>query len=125
MSVSADLLDIMQKYNWQIVDRQYIEVIPNERENAWKDLLILALRTTPQTFRSNLRKGLLDFFDFKQPIYYDLERRQLGISTESVINALTPPRKAMFNSKLISPLSIVTGFILVLLSYLVVEGKFF
>ncbi|ACZ63582.1 PrGVORF96 [Pieris rapae granulovirus Wuhan] len=125
MVVSDGLLDIMEKYNWQIVDRQFIEIMPNERERAWKDLLILAFRNTPQTFRKNVRQGLLEHFDYKQPIFYDLKRHEMGLATKSVLDALNPPNEALFDSRLISPLSIVTGFIVIVLSYLVVEGNLF
>ncbi|AKS25443.1 pif-6 [Clostera anastomosis granulovirus B] len=125
MSVSADLLDIMEKYNWQIVDRQYIEVVPNERRPAWNDLFIAVLRHTPQTYRKNLRKGMIEHFDYKQPIVYDMKNRTMGVATQSVLDALNTPSKPMFDSKLISPLSVLTGFIVVVLSYLAVEGNMF
>lgn len=114
----------MQKYNWQIVDRRYIEVVPNERENAWKDLLIMTLLRTPQTYRKGIRKGFLEHFDFKQPIYYDLKQKRIGALTRDVLSMLNPPSEPKFDSRLISPVYVVIGFILVLLSYLVLEGRF-
>ncbi|QOD40066.1 pif-6 [Matsumuraeses phaseoli granulovirus] len=116
--VSEGLLDILQKYNWQIVDRQYIEVIPNERENAWKDIIILILKSTPQSYRKGIRAGVLEHFDFKQPIVYDLKRKQINLEN---LSALRPPQYAAFNSKWMSPLALVTGFILVSLSYFILE----
>ncbi|APO13983.1 PIF-6 [Plodia interpunctella granulovirus] len=116
---SANLLDIMQKYNWQIVDRNFIEVVPNERENAWKDLLILALRVTPLSFRKNLRAASLRHFDYRQPILYDLKNKRLGISTQSVIDALSPPSQSR---TLVRPFVVITSFIAIVISYLVVEG---
>ncbi|UYE99139.1 MAG: pif-6 [Betabaculovirus sp.] len=125
MSISADLLDIMEKYNWQIVDRQYIEIVPNERKPAWNDIFITVLRNTPQTYRKNLRKGIIEYFDYKQPIVYDMKNRTMGVATQSVLEALNPPSNPRFNAKLISPLSILTGFIVIILSYLAVEGNMF
>ncbi|AIS92107.1 hypothetical protein [Erinnyis ello granulovirus] len=125
MLVSADLFDILNKYNWQIVDKQYIEVVPNERRSAWKDLFITILRHTPQTYKKNLRKGTIEHFDYKQPIVYDIKNRTMGVATQSVLEAMNPPNQPMFNSKVISPLSILTGFIVVVLSYLAVEGNMF
>ncbi|AMF83856.1 pif-6 [Cnaphalocrocis medinalis granulovirus] len=121
----AALLDILHKYNWQIIDGKYIEVVPNEREMAWKDLIVLVLRLTPQTYRSNLRLGTLQYFDYKQPIVYDLNRRQLGLSTNSVLNALQPPRKQLFDSSVLSPSAVVVGFILVLLTYYIFLSEIF
>ncbi|AAK70774.1 ORF114 similar to AcMNPV ORF68 [Cydia pomonella granulovirus] len=123
MVIDSDaLFDIMEKYNWQIVNRQYIEIVPNERESAWKNLLLLSLRSTPRAFRKNIRMATLEHFDFKQPIYYDLKRKQLGLSTMSVLEALDPPSNSVLDSSLISPSMIVSGLILIMLSYLVVEG---
>ncbi|AAM70304.1 hypothetical protein [Phthorimaea operculella granulovirus] len=119
-SEDADLLvAILKKYNWQIVDRRYIEVIASEREHAWKDLILMILRTTPKSYRKNLRSATLEHFDYKQPIMYDLKQKKLSITSQSVIDALNVPRKPM---KMITPVSIFSGFILLILSYLTVEG---
>jgi hypothetical protein len=122
MASKADLFDILQKYNWQIVDHNYIEIISAERENAWKDLIILALKSTPVSFRTNLRRGTLENFDFKQPIFYDLKRRELGVTNDSIINSLTPPQYATVDTGLIRPLNVVTVFIIIVLSYLTWRG---
>ncbi|AKN80752.1 hypothetical protein [Diatraea saccharalis granulovirus] len=124
-TVSEGLFDIMEKYHWRIVNREYIEVDPNDRERAWKDILILALRITPQTYRSGIRRGMLEHFDFKQPIYYDIKRKELGLSTKSVLEALNPPTLPLFKSKMITPFNVVSGFILIMLSYLIMEGIVF
>ena len=118
----ADLFDILQKYNWQIVDHNYIEIISGERENAWKDLIILALRSTPRSFRTNLRRANLEHLDFKQPIYYDLKRRELGVTNDSIIASLTPPQFATVDTGVIRPLNVVTVFIIIVLSYLTWKG---
>nr|AUF82053.1 per os infectivity factor-6 [Cryptophlebia leucotreta granulovirus] len=122
--VSDPLLDIMERYNWQIVSRQYIEVVPNERKNAWKDLFIMMLSKTPQAYRKNLRRANLENFDYKQPIFYDLKRKQLGLATRDILQSLDPPSDAVFDSSLISPAVVVSGFIMILLSYIIVEGMY-
>nr|UYX49732.1 pif-6 [Darna trima granulovirus] len=124
--LSIGLLDIIYKYNWQIVDRQLIEIVPNEREDAWKDLFILMLRNTPQTFRKNINTALLKHFDYKQPIYYNIKRQELSLATKSVLYGLNPPSKPIFASKLISPTVVVAGFILIVLScLLIIGGRYF
>nr|AJA91737.1 ADOR97 [Adoxophyes orana granulovirus] len=119
---SLDLFDILQSYNWQIVDNQLIEIVPNDREDAWKDLFLLVLRNTPRSCRKYLRLGTLIHFDYKQPIYYDLKTRRLGLMTDEVLQSLNPPRPAYFNSRLIRPISIVCCFILIALSYIAAKG---
>ncbi|AEB00386.1 hypothetical protein [Clostera anachoreta granulovirus] len=122
MGVSDGLLDILQKYDWQIVDNQLLEIVPHERENAWKDLLILTLSLTPRKYRKELRSGLLAHFDYKQPIFYDLDRHKLGLANESVLRALNPPSEPIFASTLIPPVRVVSSFIFIMLSLLLVEG---
>ncbi|AGQ20358.1 hypothetical protein CaLGV100 [Clostera anastomosis granulovirus A] len=122
MGVSDGLLDILQKYDWQIVDNQLLEIVPHERENAWKDLLILTLSLTPRKFRKELRSGLLAHFDYKQPIFYNLNRHELGLANDSVLRALNPPNEPIFASSLIPPVRVVSSFIFIMLSLLLVEG---
>ncbi|AAS82634.1 ORF104 [Agrotis segetum granulovirus] len=122
MAVSEGLFDILQKYNWQIVNNNFIEVISNDREDAWKDIIILSLKTTPKNYRSNIRKGMLEHFDYKQPIYYDLKKRQLNLTNDSIIKALTPPQHTAADTGLVKPVNVVTVFILAVLSYITWKG---
>ncbi|AER41535.1 hypothetical protein [Epinotia aporema granulovirus] len=116
------LLDMLKGYNWQIVDNNLIEIIPSERENAWKNILIEILKSTPYTFRTNLRVGTFKHFDYNQPIYYDLRKKSLGITNDMVLRALTPPTRPLFKSIMVPPMSILTVFIGVMLSYALWKG---
>nr|AMQ35940.1 PxGV-Morf94 protein [Plutella xylostella granulovirus]AMQ36057.1 PxGV-Torf94 protein [Plutella xylostella granulovirus]ANY57615.1 PlxyGVORF96 protein [Plutella xylostella granulovirus]QKV50019.1 ORF94 protein [Plutella xylostella granulovirus]QKV50137.1 ORF94 protein [Plutella xylostella granulovirus] len=111
VSLDARFPDMFQKYNWQIVNSNMIEVVSADRKNAWKDLILYALRTTPTSFRSNLKRATLENFDFKNPIYYDLKLRKLGVTNDEILSALTPPRYNV-SDRLVSPQAVVSIFIL-------------
>ncbi|QBQ01653.1 pif-6 [Hyphantria cunea granulovirus] len=118
MSSAPDLLDILQKYKWQIVSNNYVEVIPADREDAWNDIIITALRSTPFDFRSHLRRSNLEHFDYNAPIYYNLKTKTLSVLNDNVLKSLTPPRYPTINTELIKPIHVITIFILLILAYI-------
>ncbi|ABY47828.1 hypothetical protein HaGV_gp137 [Helicoverpa armigera granulovirus] len=125
---SADLLAILQKYQWRVVEQDvlteedYIEVVPRDREQAWNDLIILALHSTPFTYRTHLRKANLEHFDYKQPIYYSLKKRQLGLVDDDLIKAFKTPLYSTINNQMINPFTVMIVFIMLLLSCIAWEG---
>lgn len=125
---SAALLDILQKYQWRVVDKDvltdedFIEVLPRYREQAWNDLFILALHQTPFTYRTYLRKANLEHFDYNQPIYYSLKYHTLGLVNEDLIKSLNPPVYSTIDKQVVNPFTVMIIFIILLLSCLVWEG---
>ncbi|AKR17459.1 PIF-6 [Mocis latipes granulovirus] len=129
MQIDSDaLLAILQKYQWRIVEEDiltkedYIEVVPRDREQAWNDIIILALHSTPFTYRTHLRRSNLQYFDYKQPIYYSLKNRQLGLVDENLLRALRPPFYPTVNNQIVNPFAVMIVFIIILLSCIVWEG---
>ncbi|ABQ52047.1 hypothetical protein SlGVgp104 [Spodoptera litura granulovirus] len=120
--LSEDLLDILNKYNWQIVDHDYVEIVRNERERAWKDIIITALFNTPNTFKTHIRKATLENFDYNQPIYYNLKTKSLGLTNNEVIKALMPPMYGTINTKSLTPLTVLIVFIVAILSLTIWKG---
>ncbi|AJK91772.1 pif-6 [Spodoptera frugiperda granulovirus] len=124
------LLDILARVRWRVVDQEldvladddYIEVVPQDRARAWSELFILALRQTPFTYRTNLRKANLEHFDYNQPIYYSLKHHQLALVSDDLIKSLQPPIYSAMNNEIINPFAVMIVFILLLLSCVAWEG---
>lgn len=124
------LLDMLTRVRWRVVDQDldvlvdddYIEVIPQDRAQAWNDLFILALRQTPFTYRTNLRTASLQYFDYNQPIYYSLKHHQLVLVYDELVKSLQPPIYAAINNEIINPFAVMIVFILLLLSCVAWEG---
>ncbi|AQQ80387.1 PIF-6 [Betabaculovirus altermyunipunctae] len=127
---SAALLVILQKYQWRLAQddvvipthEDYIEVVPRDREQAWKDLIILALHSTPFTYRTHLRKANLEHFDYNQPIYYSLKEHKLGLVDGDLIKSFRPPVYSTIDNQLINPFAVMVVFIMLLLSCVAWEG---
>lgn len=113
---------MLDKYHWQIVDAHNIEIIPSEREQAWKELIITALLNTPRSFRSNLRAGSLRHFDFNQPIYYNIKLQKLAITNDDLIRAMTPPHASYINSNLLRPMHVLMLSFVLILAFVAWEG---
>lgn len=111
---------------WQILNEEEIEVSPEHRSLAWRELIINIANNTPlnNTFRTMFKKADFENFDYNTPIVYNIKNKTLIVYNERVRAALNRPRR--FNEQTINVnfSHILLAFIcLVLLSVLVVFYK--
>ncbi|QHB21726.1 pif-6 [Artaxa digramma nucleopolyhedrovirus] len=94
---------------WRMLNSDRVEVTPNDRQEAWQNLIINILQTSPNynTYRTMVNKANLENFDFKIPIVYEVKNKTLLINNEFLNKALNRPRT------MVSPLN-VTSFQIVL-----------
>jgi hypothetical protein len=78
---------------WQILNANQIEVSPDQRSLAWKELIANVANNAPleHTFRTMLKRVDLENFDYNTPIVYDLKYKNLLIFNERLKGALNRP----------------------------------
>lgn len=110
---------------WQILNADEIEVSPEHRSLAWRELIINVANNTPldNTFRTMFQKADFENFDYNTPIVYNVKTKTLIMYNERIRAALNRPTR--FNDRTINVNTshILLVFICVLL--LSVIGVFF
>ncbi|QAT90372.1 PIF-6 [Spodoptera exempta nucleopolyhedrovirus] len=78
---------------WRLLNRDRIEVSPESREHAWKDLTIDVLLDSPMdsTFRTMIDKANFENFDYSRPLIYEVKDRVMLITNENLNKALNRP----------------------------------
>ncbi|AKN81049.1 Per os infectivity factor 6 [Lonomia obliqua multiple nucleopolyhedrovirus] len=78
---------------WQILNAKEIEVCPEHRSLAWKELIINLANSTPlsYTFRTMFGKADFENFDYNTPIVYNVETKTLIIYNERLKAVLNRP----------------------------------
>ncbi|AKC91699.1 pif6 [Lambdina fiscellaria nucleopolyhedrovirus] len=78
---------------WRILNSDRVEVSPEDREHAWKDLIIDVLKQCPRynSYRTMINKANFENFDYKQPIVYEMSNEQLLINNEFLNKTLNRP----------------------------------
>nr|AFS51963.1 DekiORF85 [Dendrolimus kikuchii nucleopolyhedrovirus] len=79
--------------NWQILNSDEIEVVPEHRSLAWRELIINVAAGTPldNTFRTMFQKADLENFDYNTPIVYNIRDKSLTVYNERLRAALNRP----------------------------------
>lgn len=74
-----------------------VEVSPESREHAWKDLLIDLLESSPgyEAYRTAVTRADFEYFDFNRPIIYEIKNRTMLINSEFFNIALNRPSRAV------------------------------
>jgi hypothetical protein len=108
---------------WQISNGDEIEVAPEHRSLAWRELIINVANNTPLngTFRTMFQRADFENFDYHTPIVYNVKNKTLIVYNERIRAALNRPRR--FNEQTINVnfLHVLFAFICIaLLSVLVV-----
>nr|WRK23728.1 odv-nc42 [Bombyx mori nucleopolyhedrovirus] len=112
-----------ESIRWQILNGDEIEVSPEHRSLAWRELIVNVANNTPldNTFRTMFQKADFENFDYNTPIVYNLKTKTLTMYNERIRAALNRP--ARFNDQTIN-VNIAYVFLLficiVLLNVLVV-----
>ncbi|AAL01748.1 unknown [Spodoptera litura nucleopolyhedrovirus] len=110
----------MSKIRWRILNSDRVEVSPESREHAWKDLMIDLLQTSPNyvSYRTAINRADFENFDYNRPIVYEINERNLLINSEFFNVALNRPSCVVAPLN-ITPLCIFLAFICSLLIALI------
>ncbi|ABE68454.1 unknown [Plutella xylostella multiple nucleopolyhedrovirus] len=117
------VVDMWESIRWQILNGDEIEVSPEHRSLAWRELIINVASNTPldNTFRTMFQKADFENFDYNTPIVYNLKTKTLTMYNERIRAALNRPVR--FNDQTVN-VNIAYVFLfficIVLLSVLVV-----
>ncbi|AXU41689.1 PIF-6 [Spodoptera eridania nucleopolyhedrovirus] len=78
---------------WRLLNRDRVEVSPESREHAWKDLVIDVLLNSPTdtTFRTMIDKANFENFDYNRPLIYQIKDKTLLITNDNLNRALNRP----------------------------------
>ncbi|AEN03987.1 ORF66 [Helicoverpa armigera nucleopolyhedrovirus] len=115
----------MSRIRWRILNSDRVEISPESREYAWKDLLIDLLLTSPRdnNYRTNFDKANVLNFDYNRPLVYEITNKTLLINSEFFNRALNRPR-AVLSPLNITSVQIFLAFICTVLLALVVAFVF-
>ncbi|AAR28845.1 ORF81 [Leucania separata nucleopolyhedrovirus] len=93
---------------WRMLNADRVEVSPESREHAWKDLLIDILKNSPasSTFRTAVTKADFEYFDYNRPIIYEMKENTLLINSEFFNVALNRP------TRLVTPMNVMSIHVL-------------
>ncbi|AHH82644.1 PIF-6 [Buzura suppressaria nucleopolyhedrovirus] len=82
---------------WRMLNSNRVEVVPEDRKDAWQQLVIKILKACPRygTFRTNINKANFENFDYKRPLVYDVGERTLFVNSEFLNKALNRPRSTV------------------------------
>ncbi|UZE89757.1 PIF-6 [Parapoynx stagnalis nucleopolyhedrovirus] len=111
---------------WQILDADEIEVVPEHRSLAWRELIINIANNTPlnNTFRTMFKKADFENFDYQTPIVYNIKNNSLIIYNERLRAALNRPKRFSERTINVNFSHVLLAFIcMVLLCVLVVFYK--
>ncbi|ABM45799.1 unknown protein [Spodoptera frugiperda multiple nucleopolyhedrovirus] len=110
---------------WRMLNRDRVEVSPESREHAWKDLIIDTLLDSPQdsTFRTMINKANFEFFDYSRPLIYEIKDRKLLITNENLNRALNRPTGTLSAMNIIS-IQVFLAFICAILLTVAVAFQF-
>ncbi|ACO53513.1 unknown [Euproctis pseudoconspersa nucleopolyhedrovirus] len=82
---------------WRMLNADRLEVTPNDRKEAWQDIIVNVLLTSPNdsTYRTMINKSNFENFDYKRPIVYEVSNESLLITNEFLNKALNRPRSVI------------------------------
>nr|UIX56210.1 HycuOrf-82 hypothetical protein [Hyphantria cunea nucleopolyhedrovirus]UIX56355.1 HycuOrf-82 hypothetical protein [Hyphantria cunea nucleopolyhedrovirus] len=78
---------------WQILSSDEVEVAPDHRALAWRELIANVAYTTPRnyTFRTMFQQADFENFDYNTPIVYNVKTKELIVLNERIRAALNRP----------------------------------
>jgi hypothetical protein len=102
-----------------------VEVSPDSREHAWKDLIIDTLLDSPKdgTFRTMINKANFENFDYSRPLIYQIKDKTLLITNDCLNKAFNRPVGTLSALNIMS-MHVVLAFICAVLLTVVVACQF-
>ncbi|QWO71607.1 per os infectivity factor 6 [Orgyia pseudotsugata single capsid nuclopolyhedrovirus] len=79
---------------WRMLNADRVEVTPEDRKDAWQDIIVDTLRSCPpySTYRTLVNKANFKNFDYKRPIVYEIKNKTLLVNSEFINKILNRPR---------------------------------
>jgi hypothetical protein len=110
---------------WRMLNSDRIEVSPESREHAWKDLVIDTLLESPLdgSFRTLIDSANFKYFDYARPLIYQIQDKTLLVTNDNLTKALNRPRGTLSPMNIIS-LHVFLAFICAVLLTVVVACMF-
>ncbi|AIZ48650.1 ac68 [Agrotis segetum nucleopolyhedrovirus B] len=110
---------------WRMLNTDRVEVSPESREHAWKDLIIDTLLNAPldSTYRTMIDKANFENFDYNRPLIYEIKDKVLLITNDNLNRALNRPvgTLSVFN---IMSIHVLLAFICSILLTVVIAYQF-
>jgi Per os infectivity factor 6 len=110
---------------WRMLNSDRIEVSPESREHAWKDLVIDTLLDSPLdgAVRTMIDKANFIYFDYNRPLIYQIQDKTLLVTNENLTRALNRPRGTLSPMNIMS-IQVLLAFICAVLLTVVVACQF-
>ncbi|ABI13851.1 hypothetical protein AGNV_094 [Anticarsia gemmatalis multiple nucleopolyhedrovirus] len=107
---------------WQVLSSNEVEVAPEHRALAWRELIANVADDTPldYTFRTMFQRADFENFDYNTPIVYNVKNKELMVLNERIRAALNRPFRRSDRTINVNTVHVFLLFILVVLLTVVV-----
>nr|ALR70684.1 hypothetical protein AGNV_094 [Anticarsia gemmatalis multiple nucleopolyhedrovirus]ALR70841.1 hypothetical protein AGNV_094 [Anticarsia gemmatalis multiple nucleopolyhedrovirus]ALR71472.1 hypothetical protein AGNV_094 [Anticarsia gemmatalis multiple nucleopolyhedrovirus]ALR72257.1 hypothetical protein AGNV_094 [Anticarsia gemmatalis multiple nucleopolyhedrovirus]ALR72414.1 hypothetical protein AGNV_094 [Anticarsia gemmatalis multiple nucleopolyhedrovirus] len=107
---------------WQVLSSNEVEVVPEHRALAWRELIANVADDTPldYTFRTMFQRADFENFDYNTPIVYNVKNKELMVLNERIRAALNRPFRRSDRTINVNTVHVFLLFILVVLLTVVV-----
>ncbi|QBC76064.1 pif6 [Neophasia sp. alphabaculovirus] len=107
---------------WQVLSSNEVEVAPEHRALAWRELIANVADGTPldYTFRTMFQRADFENFDYNTPIVYNVKNKELIVLNERIRAALNRPVRRSDRTINVNTVHVFLLFILVVLLTVVV-----
>ncbi|AAZ67428.1 orf57 [Trichoplusia ni single nucleopolyhedrovirus] len=111
---------------WRMLNSARVEVSPESREHAWKDLVIDTLLASPKddSYRTMINKANFENFDYNRPLIYDIKTNTVLINSEFLNRALNRPSGSLDPLNVMSAhvfLAFICSLLLIVLTALIFD----
>ncbi|ADB84403.1 hypothetical protein [Apocheima cinerarium nucleopolyhedrovirus] len=110
---------------WRLLNADRVEVTPQDREKAWKELVVDLLSESPRysSYRTLITKANFENFDYKRPLIYEIRNKTILVNSEFLKNSLNRPR-TLVEPMNVKSYQIVLAFICSLLIVIIIALTF-
>ncbi|AAQ91741.1 unknown [Choristoneura fumiferana DEF multiple nucleopolyhedrovirus] len=107
---------------WQVLSSNEVEVAPEHRALAWRELIANVADGTPldYTFRTMFQRADFENFDYNTPIVYNVKNKELIVLNERIRAALNRPVRRSDRTINVNTVHVFLLFILAVLLTVVV-----
>ncbi|UJZ89031.1 pif-6 [Erannis ankeraria nucleopolyhedrovirus] len=110
---------------WRLLNADRVEVTPQDREKAWKELVVDLLLKSPRysSYRTLINKANFKNFDYKRPLIYEMRDKTILVNSEFLKDSLNRPR-ILVEPMNVKSFQIVLAFICSILIIIVIALGF-
>ncbi|AJD09243.1 hypothetical protein [Condylorrhiza vestigialis mutiple nucleopolyhedrovirus] len=107
---------------WQVLSSNEVEVAPEHRALAWRELIANVANGTPldYTYRTMFQRADFENFDYNTPIVYDVKNKELIVLNERIRAALNKPVRRSDRTINVNTVHVFLLFILTVLLTVVI-----